>query len=142
MRRCASCVHGLKIEGSAGLVCGLLQQLVDPNAGCDDWKSKLTAESQRAGVPVDRAASTADRVLEEVRGKLEGVRMDPRSIALKQCATCAHWACQSRDEGQYGECRRNPPTVMFAEGRFHSARPTTPGDIVCGEWARLGEEAT
>ena len=55
-------------------------------------------------------------------------------MASKLCGGCRWWY---RNGGQYGECRRYPPTPIGPDE--NDEVPLTPEDFFCGEWTACDE---
>lgn len=53
---------------------------------------------------------------------------------METCENCGHYAIY--EDGIAGECRKNPPQIIKAEGfqRFWTVFPTTMATDWCGEW--------
>ena len=48
------------------------------------------------------------------------------------CKTCAFWK-QNANKLEDGECRKNPPVPVYAEGMIRHMSPKTTADFWCGE---------
>ena len=67
-------------------------------------------------------------------------RKTPKPPATS-CSTCAYWIRDQseRTESDWGECKKNPPTLFFdPEMGLGAAWPPTDDTDYCGQWyARL-----